>query len=343
MRAKKHLLIIAVFLFLVFNKSNAQATKYVLFEHYTQASCNPCAYQNEFFFDTILIPNPLTVRHISYQTAWPGYDPMNLHNPDEIGFRGRYYNVKQVPRLEMMGNQKYSWPSAFKPVDLATQLAKQTPIRIDVSQIDNGASRDAIIKISNVGGTVPDGSYYLWVAVIERNINYATPPGTNGETYFPNVFRKLLPDTLGIIVPMPTAGNSSTHTFTFNEHPVWNMSEIAVLAFVQNTSTKEILNVGSTFDPFDPTGLNSITAPLSIGDNYPNPASGITTIEHTISFGKQFIQVFDISGRMVINQEIFPGAVSSRIDVSTLETGVYFFQISEANRKSTAHKMHVVH
>ena len=35
----------------------SQATKYVLFEHFTQASCGPCASQNPGFQDDILAKN----------------------------------------------------------------------------------------------------------------------------------------------------------------------------------------------------------------------------------------------------------------------------------------------
>jgi hypothetical protein len=69
--------------------SNAQAPKYALFEHFTQASCVPCAQQNPGFQSSILEANPNTVRHIAYHTYWPGVDEMHDYNESEIDARTR--------------------------------------------------------------------------------------------------------------------------------------------------------------------------------------------------------------------------------------------------------------
>jgi hypothetical protein len=88
----------------------------------------------------------------------------------------------------------------------------------------------------------------LRLAIIERNVNYTNPPGTNGETYFPNVFREMIPSSTGEQIVLPPVGSPSTHQFTYTEDAVWNMSEIAVVAFIQNDATQEIINAGSSFD-----------------------------------------------------------------------------------------------
>jgi hypothetical protein len=53
----------------------------VLLEHFTQASCGPCASQNPAL-NALLDNNTTKVVAIKYQTSWPGTDPMNAANPD---------------------------------------------------------------------------------------------------------------------------------------------------------------------------------------------------------------------------------------------------------------------
>ena len=59
--------------------SNGQAKKLIMFEHFTQASCGPCAAQNPAF-QAVYIKNKHNVNHVAYHTSWPGVDPMNAAN-----------------------------------------------------------------------------------------------------------------------------------------------------------------------------------------------------------------------------------------------------------------------
>lgn len=236
----------AIMLLVVSAKS--QAARFVLFEHFTQASCGPCASQNPGFESTILIPNPDKVRHIAYHTSWPGTDPMNAYNMSEVADRVTYYGVSGVPDVFMNGNQKNAQPGGFTQTDVDDQFSMGSPIKINVSEVDNGADRDVTVDVITVG-TVPAGTYKLFVAVKEDPIDYGTPPGSNGETHFPNVFRKMLPNTTGDTYVAAPIGSAVTFTYNYLEDGVWNMANIQPVAFVQNTVTGEVLNVGTTSDP----------------------------------------------------------------------------------------------
>jgi hypothetical protein len=226
----------------------AQAPRFVLFEHFTQASCAPCASQNPGFQSSILNANPLNVRHIAYHTSWPGVDPMYSANPTESDDRVTYYGINGVPHVVMMGNHKRGAPGAFVQADVDAQYSMSSPIRIVVSEVDNGATRDVTVTVTSVGAP-PAGSYTLRTAIVEDPIQYGTPPGNNGETDFPNVFRKMLPGSSGDAITLPSQGNSITFNYTYTEDAAWLMNNIKLIAFVQNNSTQEILNSGSTIDP----------------------------------------------------------------------------------------------
>ncbi|MEO8147364.1 MAG: Omp28-related outer membrane protein [Bacteroidia bacterium] len=228
---------------------NAQSFKFPVFEHFTQASCAPCAAQNPGFQSSILNANSVTVHHIAYHTSWPGFDPMYNLNPTDPTDRVGYYNVTGVPSVTLMGNAKTGGPGSFSQADVDAQIAATSPLKVTVTEVDNGNNRDITVTLTAVGTMPTTGSYVLQTAVVERNVNYTSAPGTNGEIYFPNVLRKLVPDAYGTAVTLPATGTSVTYNLNVVEDATWNNSEIAVIAFVQDDVSKEILNSGASWDP----------------------------------------------------------------------------------------------
>lgn len=228
---------------------NAQAYKFPIFEHFTQASCGPCAAQNPGFQTNILDMNPISVHHIAYHTVWPGTDPMNALNPTDVDARVGYYNVTGVPSVTLMGNAKTGGPGSFSQADVDAQIAATSPIKINVMEVDNGNNRDITVVITTVGNVPVSSNYVLQTVVVERNVNYTTAPGNNGEIYFPNVMRQMVPNPAGTAVTIPALGSSVTYTLNVVENAAWNDAEIAVIAFVQDDNTKEILNSGASWDP----------------------------------------------------------------------------------------------
>lgn len=226
----------------------AQSKKYVLLEHFTQASCGPCASQNPVFENGVHADNPGTIHHIAYHTSWPGVDPMYDHNPSEIGTRTSFYGVSGVPDMIMLGNQWEGGPAGLTQGHIDGAAAPGSPIKIRVNDVDNGSTHDVDVTVTTTG-TAPTGSYVLRVAVVEGMVSYATPPGSNGETDFPNVFRLFIANsTNGDPITLPGTGTSTTMNYTYTEDGDWDQNEIYIMAWVQETSTKEVINSGSSKD-----------------------------------------------------------------------------------------------
>ncbi len=246
---KKSLLILLIALVSGFSvKLMAQAKKYVIFEHFTQASCGPCAQQNPAMQAT-LNANVGRVHHISYHTSWPGYDPMNLYNPTQVADRVNYYGVSGVPDVVGLGNKYHGSPTGVTQTLIDNLASDAAPIRVLLSETSTGTVRTVKVKVFTVG-TVPTGNYKVRVAVLEKMINYATPPGSNGEKNFPDVFRKMVPGTSGDGYTPAALGDSVTFTYTYNlDLATWDTTRIYTCAFIQNDLTKEIINSGSTLDP----------------------------------------------------------------------------------------------
>ncbi|MBC8045761.1 MAG: hypothetical protein H7Y00_03110, partial [Fimbriimonadaceae bacterium] len=89
---------VAAFLLFAGNTSFAQAKRYPLFEHFTQASCGPCAAQNPYF-QAVYYANETNVHHLAYHTSWPGVDPMYDFNASESDAMVSYYGVVGVPDI----------------------------------------------------------------------------------------------------------------------------------------------------------------------------------------------------------------------------------------------------
>lgn len=240
----------------------AQAPKFVLFEHFTQASCGPCAAQNPAFEANILNANLQTVKHIAFHTSWPGVDEMNAANASEVADRVVYYNVSGVPNVVLQGNYKQGAPGAMTQADVNAQFSMGSPVKIEVSEVDNGATRDVTVVVKSVGN-VPAGTYKLYTAVVENPVDYVTAPGNNGETHFPNVFRKMYPSISGEDVVPAATGSSVTYTYTYTVSPTWVAANVKVISFLQNTVTKEVLNVGTVSDPVINYSLSSPTTEIS--------------------------------------------------------------------------------
>lgn len=226
---------------------NAQAKKYPLFEHFTQASCSPCAMQNPFF-EAVYDVNKTNVHHISYHTSWPGYDPMYDFNPTGSDGMVTYYNVTGVPDMFLDGSDLGS-PANVTQEMIDDAIDPTSPIRVLVSEETVGSTRNVTIEVQSLD-TVPAGTYVLKAMVAEHEIDYVTAPGTNGETVFPDVFRKALAGTNGVSFTPAATGSSVTVTYSYNIDPLWDPDQTYVLAWIQNTSTKEVLNSGATSDPY---------------------------------------------------------------------------------------------
>jgi hypothetical protein len=226
----------------------SQARRFVLIEHFTQASCAPCAQQNPFL-QTILDVNRGSVHHVAYHTSWPGVDPMNTYNAPEVAARVSYYGVTGVPDCFMLGNQYHGGPAGVSQNMLNDASSEPSPIRVNVKETSNGTVRTVKVKVYTVD-TVPSANYKIRVAVNEQWVHYATPPGSNGEKDFPDVFRKMLPNTTGDAYTPAAIGDSVTFTYTYTlDLTHWDTAQIYSLAFIQNETTKEVLNSGSSFNP----------------------------------------------------------------------------------------------
>jgi hypothetical protein len=229
---------------------SAQSTRLILAEEFTQASCGPCASQNPAF-NTLLANNTTKVVGLKYQTNWPGVDPMNTQTQTWVGPRVTYYNVSGVPYATMDGTAQtggsYSGaPANWSQAKIDNRYAIMSPFDIEVSHSFDATFSNMDITVDVNCTQAATGTLVLQVALVEQEIAFCQAPGTNGETEFYGVMRKMLPNASGTAIANSwTAGQ--TQQFTFNTAVpayIYDLKQLAVVVFIQNNTNKEVLQAG---------------------------------------------------------------------------------------------------
>lgn len=237
-----------------------------MFEEFTSATCGPCASFNNSTFNPFVAAHGEEITLVKYQMNWPGIgDP---YYTAEGGVRRNYYGVNAVPDLyvdgKVCGTNSTAVNNAFND-----SKATMTYLEIDSKHEIQGNKVFIdcdIIPYANYSGVT------LQIAVIEKKTTQNIPTsGWNGETEFHNVMMKMVPDAAG--TPLTLTGNqvyNLQYTVDMAGTNVEEMTDLMVAIFVQENSTKAILNsnysveTGSllTLTPANGSTNISVTNPL---------------------------------------------------------------------------------
>lgn len=235
----KHIFLISVFI-LAFTTLFAQQ-RLTLVEHFTSASCYYCGVYNPALQE-LLDENTDQVVAIKYQSNF-GYDPMYQHNPTESNARNSYYSVSGYPSTVFEGTQFNGHPASFNLGHIVDRSDDFSPFNINLIYdiADDETSVSATLKI-NALQDIDEGDIRAHIVVLEDHIHFNSAPGSNGETDFYNVMKKMLPNANGTVVDLPVAaGDEIVINESWDFANVYDVSEIRVIAFIQNNTTGEVL------------------------------------------------------------------------------------------------------
>jgi hypothetical protein len=164
----------------------SQSQRMVLIEEGSNASCGPCAAQNPAF-KVLLDANTTKVIPLKYQWYFPGFDPMHNHNPTEANGRfDGYYGQNGVPTamidgtVPSFGGTPYDGaPAGFTQALIDTRYA--VPASFDI-ELTYSLTPETISVTATTNCTqAASGNFKLRIAVIEKHIEFATAPGSNGQ------------------------------------------------------------------------------------------------------------------------------------------------------------------
>lgn len=242
---KRAMLLILVLIF-TFNLSAYD--KKSLVERFTNASCAPCATLNTAWYNATtssMLQNE-TISQIIYNVWWPGAgDPMYVLNLTDNTIRTNYYGVNSVPAIDVNGVTTATNQTTFTN-NVNTGNAQFSPFKITMTQ---RALSDNLIEIGvkilrDATDVTTFSTTKLRVALTEKSVNFSAPPGTNGESHFSSVSRKMLPDGNGTTLVVPAPGDSVEIILQYVPTSAFlasvNMDSLRVVAFIQNETTKAV-------------------------------------------------------------------------------------------------------
>ncbi|MCX6163855.1 MAG: T9SS type A sorting domain-containing protein [Ignavibacteriae bacterium] len=218
--------------------------KKILFEAHTATTCAPCASQNPSL-DAFVQQHFDSIVAIKYHVWWPALgDPMYNANIPQARVRTYYNSISAVPTLTVDGvHQQVSGyttlSNLLNPFNTRRSLASPIGITVTDTRLA-GDTIKATINI-NVVSALPSGvDYRLRINAIERKITYATPPGSNGETIFYDVFRRMYPSVTGI--PINYAPGNYVVEYKYKRDAAWVDSMMYTAVFIQDEYTHEVIN-----------------------------------------------------------------------------------------------------
>ncbi|MDZ7878175.1 MAG: T9SS type A sorting domain-containing protein [Saprospiraceae bacterium] len=292
-----------------------QAKRYVLLEHFTNTLCSSCASLNPGLFSAIQVETNTNVHHISYHWRTPYSTCLYYQaSPTRQDARADYYGIPGSPRVSSNGGSNTS----LSAVTLAgiTAAATTSPISVKVTE-NTGTNRAVVVKVK-WATTPPAGTYVMHVAVVEKKTNYLSP---NGESVHHNVFRTFLTTAAG----EPIQTNTQTEQTINYTYPSANLgveSQLYTVAWVQNTTTKEVLNSGTKFDPTTATEEVSVDNQVEVS---PNPTTGKTTL----TFNKltpQYLTVQTLTGQVVESVKL-SNTTTYDLNLAQFAAGIYLVKI----------------
>jgi hypothetical protein len=322
-------------------------TRVACVEEFTSSTCAPCASLNATFdpllaanFTNDVTPSFANLTAVKYQMDWPapGNDPS--FNADGDTRRG-YYNVGGIPDGYIDGKAMQT----YDQTELNTSRFGN-PAVMSLSATSAISGNSITVNVSLTPHiSVPSGTK-MFISVMEKEYDYAA--STTTQDVFHHITRKMLPDGNGIaltnLVDGTVVNKTESYTFTIpgtvpaqNSYDLWtSMSNLEVVAFVQNVATKEIYQAALANKA--PSGLNNLSNGF-VAHVYPNPVADVLVLNISSDVSNSGnIEIVNALGQLVVTERIEAvnaGETNFRIKTDNIESGIYFARVTFGDKLQT--------
>ena len=318
-----------------------------MLESFTSSTCGPCAPGNVNVSSVLQGYQDNQYSILKYQVDFPGAgDP---YYTDEVGDRRTYYSVNSVPDLVVDGNEWQDNSSSLTSQIVDNSISKPSFIDLSSTYSVGGQNVDFQVTIDPLGNFT---NLTLYAAIFEyitfNNI------GTNGETEFEYVMKKMVPGSSGLNLNSLQDGTQRVEdlSYTFNgnyilptdannpvnhaiNHTVEDFNELGVIVWIQDDATKEILQSTTASLVTSVIENNSPASKLMI---FPNPTSDLATLAFEGYKDSDIeINIVNLLGEVVFTKEINSSSYLDyyNLDVSRLSNGIYNVIVNSNGKVST--------
>jgi hypothetical protein len=344
----KILLLIVIVISLV-NISNA-GDRMMFIEFFTSSTCGPCASNNPTMTAFLLAQDPDRIAALGHHMNWPspGNDPMYLYNTADNEARRGYYGINSIPAGQFDGF--LSIPLAYSTANLTSTFNSRKDILSPFTIIltDTAISSDSMLVRAKIHCEtyLTNPTVTAYIALCEGLIHYTSPPGTNGETDFHYVMRKILPTGTGTPITL-LPGQSVTLEYKYRKDPIWQWAQMFPIAYIQDPSTKEILQSAKKTANFTLlTNPGFVSAPQGTAStknfkvSVPVVASGYTspvTFTAEVSPVTSGVTATFPSGTVLSN---FPDSLTVQVSsTASVPVGTYKIIVTGTNAAGKIHKI----
>ncbi len=306
-----------------------------MLESFTSSTCGPCVAGNQNVASVLQGYQDNQYSILKYQADFPGTgDP---YYTAEVGNRMTYYNVTGVPDLVVDGNEYQINSQSLTSQMVDNSIARPSYIDLSTNYSVGGQTVDFEVTIDPLA----DFTNLTLHSAIFEYITYNNT-GSNGETEFQYVMKKMVPNSSGFNLNSLQDGVQRVENFSyiFNgnyilptnannpvnhaiNHSVEDFDDLGVVVWIQNNVTKEILQSTTASLVTNIAQNNSFSNKLMI---FPNPTNDLATIAFE-GFKNSDIDVNVVNslGEIVFSRKITSNSYLDycNLDVSGLSNGIY--------------------
>lgn len=295
------------------------STNRVLVETFTSTSCVYCPDANDSLnqvYAAMMDSMAIIRTHVWWPTNNDSFYLKRMADTMENRARVVYYNISAVPDCRVDGivtANLYTYRS-----EVLSRRSVGKPLEISLSGWYDAAGDSGVVTASITGtGRIPSSSKALRTlryAIVEDSCWYT---GTNGDPRHDQVLRDMVPDNNGIPIDVDkglTVVDSQKFTIKTTGYQlpwIWTEDNCYLVAYVQDNSTKEILQSSiCKLTSLIPSGVagdaNNIGVTIRpyLHPSWPNPSGKNAHIVYELPRGGAVVlNIYDVSGRLVRNLE----------------------------------------
>ncbi|MDR0970168.1 MAG: T9SS type A sorting domain-containing protein [Lentimicrobiaceae bacterium] len=248
---KRFFTFIIILVFAVPYMANTQNQRTLLVERFTNAGCGPCAYYGPAF-TALLEANADKLASIEYHWYYPGNDPMHNHNPEDPNGRMNYYNQNGVPFCALSGNYFQGNIANLTQAKIDESYVIPTPVEMRMHHYFSPNQDSIYVTLLIRSDEAISGALKGHIVIIEKEIHFAAPAGSNGEKDFYNVVKKMLPTRSGTTLSDFESGDYAVIQGSWKLANVYDFDQLSAVGFLQDNSEHVHQAIYSSTNPIVP-------------------------------------------------------------------------------------------